>query len=81
MFQHKGLDVALQVCIEPLMTSVWTFDLLTACCCDPVGLVATGGHHLQLQPTAECLGFSAVVQHDQRGHQGETPPQPAVEFL
>lgn len=37
------------------------FDLLTGASCDAAGFVTAGGHHLQLQPAAERLGFSSVV--------------------
>lgn len=36
-----------------------------------LGLLPSSGHHLQLQPAAECLGVCPLVQHDQSGPQGE----------
>lgn len=50
----------------------WNYNLKNSCfsLANYLGLLPSGGHHLQLQPAAECMGFCSLVQHDQSGHQG-----------
>lgn len=58
-----------------LLFLLWNYDLNKSFSLGHnVGLLPPRGHHLQLQPAAECLGICPLVQHDQSGHEGELFP-------